>query len=249
MPINPSLFDSPDHLGLVRAVCEDPADDLPRHAYADWCDENGFARRATFIRASIRLERENWTCPGFMYSCGENIDTLEKLALLGCPRCREYAVLKMEVEAMATTFTTAAGDVRFTFARGFADSVEMTSHRFVDDAADLFACQPIVSVRLTDVRPYVFVQMTSPSPNNYMFASGGAQWFRRGDEHPALNAGERPFVPAKLIDDDDDWRTHFAGVFLSAEKANAALSFACVRYGRRLAGLRTLTTPEPKEQS
>lgn len=29
------------HDALLAAVCAAPDDDLPRLAYADWCDENG----------------------------------------------------------------------------------------------------------------------------------------------------------------------------------------------------------------
>src|SRR5689334_24640555 len=46
-----------DHDGLLRAVCESPDDDLPRLAYADWCDENGRPERAEFIRAQIEQAR------------------------------------------------------------------------------------------------------------------------------------------------------------------------------------------------
>lgn len=40
---------------LLRAILEDPGDDLPRLAYADWCDEAGGAARAEFIRWQVRV--------------------------------------------------------------------------------------------------------------------------------------------------------------------------------------------------
>ena len=39
---------------LLRAVCENPDDDLPRLVFADWCDENGEPERAEFIRAHVQ---------------------------------------------------------------------------------------------------------------------------------------------------------------------------------------------------
>lgn len=43
------------HRDLVRAVCENPDDDLPRLAYADWLDDHGDPARAEFIRVQVRL--------------------------------------------------------------------------------------------------------------------------------------------------------------------------------------------------
>ena len=44
---------------LLRAVCENPDDDLPRLVFADWCDENGEPERAEFIRTQIELRRSD----------------------------------------------------------------------------------------------------------------------------------------------------------------------------------------------
>lgn len=42
---------------LLRAILEDPADDLPRLAYADWREETGDDDRAEFIRVQIELSK------------------------------------------------------------------------------------------------------------------------------------------------------------------------------------------------
>src|SRR4051812_15377676 len=45
---------------LLRAICDDPADDLPRLAYADWLEEQGDdagRARAAFIRAQVERAR------------------------------------------------------------------------------------------------------------------------------------------------------------------------------------------------
>jgi uncharacterized protein (TIGR02996 family) len=44
-------------LGLLRAVCADPADDAPRMILADWWDETGRPERAEFLRVQCALVR------------------------------------------------------------------------------------------------------------------------------------------------------------------------------------------------
>lgn len=42
---------------FIRAIVENPNDDVPRLVFADWLDEHGDAARAEFIRAQIELSR------------------------------------------------------------------------------------------------------------------------------------------------------------------------------------------------
>jgi uncharacterized protein (TIGR02996 family) len=44
-----------DRLGMIHAIHEQPDDDLPRFAYADWLEERGDAERAEFIRVELQL--------------------------------------------------------------------------------------------------------------------------------------------------------------------------------------------------
>lgn len=44
--------------GLLRAICENPADDCLRLVYADWLDDCGEAERAEFIRVQCELAKE-----------------------------------------------------------------------------------------------------------------------------------------------------------------------------------------------
>ena len=44
-----------DHDALLRAICESPADDLPRLVFADWLEERGEADFAAFVRAQVEL--------------------------------------------------------------------------------------------------------------------------------------------------------------------------------------------------
>jgi uncharacterized protein (TIGR02996 family) len=49
--------------GILSAVLEDPADDMPRMVYADWLDDHDSPDRAEFIRSQIRLVRQGRKLP------------------------------------------------------------------------------------------------------------------------------------------------------------------------------------------
>ena len=50
-----------DHDALLRAICENPREDTPRLAFADWLEENGQPDRAAFIRTDIAMAlRDEW---------------------------------------------------------------------------------------------------------------------------------------------------------------------------------------------
>ncbi len=70
-----------DREALLRAVCENPDDDLPRLVFADWLDEHDEPARAEFIRVQVefaqrasnglgadpklrRIDREIWAVHG-----------------------------------------------------------------------------------------------------------------------------------------------------------------------------------------
>ena len=51
--------------GLLRAVLDDPASDLPRLVLADYWEENGQTERGEFVRVQCELARaEEAGCPG-----------------------------------------------------------------------------------------------------------------------------------------------------------------------------------------
>src|SRR4051794_19420115 len=47
----------PDDDAFLRAIIDNPDDDLPRLVYADWLDEHGDPDRAEFIRVQCELVR------------------------------------------------------------------------------------------------------------------------------------------------------------------------------------------------
>lgn len=44
-----------DRDALLLSIAADPAEDTPRLAFADWCEESGEPARAEFVRAGVRL--------------------------------------------------------------------------------------------------------------------------------------------------------------------------------------------------
>jgi uncharacterized protein (TIGR02996 family) len=46
-----------DRLGMIQAIHEQPDDELPRLAYADWLEEQGETDHAEFVRVEVRLSR------------------------------------------------------------------------------------------------------------------------------------------------------------------------------------------------
>jgi uncharacterized protein (TIGR02996 family) len=64
-----------DHDDLLRAICANPADDLPRLVFADWLEENGQAERAQFIRTEIDLYgRPEWDAERARYESAVRLE-------------------------------------------------------------------------------------------------------------------------------------------------------------------------------
>src|SRR5262245_35805795 len=70
-----------DHDALLRAICENPREDTPRLAFADWLEENGQPERAAFIRTDIAMSlRDEWDAERLLW---------EEELTLGSPRLFE----------------------------------------------------------------------------------------------------------------------------------------------------------------
>ncbi len=126
-----------EHLPFLRAICANPADDLPRLVYADYLEESGepdAVARAHFIRAQIALTQLTPASKEFremlavtnrlsgMYSQDWLWDLPEELHAHGKPQWR----------------------------RGFIESVKMPWETFVGES--LFDTVPLTRVRIDSVR-------------------------------------------------------------------------------------------------
>jgi uncharacterized protein (TIGR02996 family) len=232
---------------LLRDILADPFDDAPRRIYADWCEDegddhgnDGCVRQSRFIHAGIDLAND---------PPPHNHDDDHGAHVSGCPRCRIEGALAYWHEHLAKqTVPKLAGRVYhfsargrfrpdieasladprspdhlasvFWWDRGFVSAVTITHDDFLKHAEALFRAHPITEVRLSDRRP----EQVERKP-------GFAQYCW-------LNDWARP-VAATV--NRDLWRLMPGGWYWTDDAAHAALSRACVAYGRGLAGLPALT--------
>jgi uncharacterized protein (TIGR02996 family) len=213
---------------LLRAVLEDPADDLPRLAYADWLDEQGNETgrsRAEFIRAQVELSRIGHRPAG----CGDR----------SCP----CAGLSRRARSLARTgnppnVSVWAGEplntipkARYRFSRGFVAEVEMPPWWFSRHARDIFLANPVVAATLRGGWPVWRQRM-------YWWLKANDLTRVRGDE----SALPGPLF-ALLAPPLEEQYTHEGAVrrrgYEDRSDALADLSRTCIIWGRRIAGLPT----------
>ncbi len=154
-----------DEKAILRAIMDTPEDDLPRLAYADWCEEQGNLARAEFVRVQLELA----TIEAVEHDCGDNGE-----GETTCPACGAYCfaeelevcsrnLLHAEVFGGRGTLHTnevdwllpvqillAGTNFNWRWRRGFVDWLELSTADFLRHAAELFRCQPIEEVTLSD---------------------------------------------------------------------------------------------------
>lgn len=225
-----------DHPALLQAILHDPLDDLPRLAYADWCEEQGHTDRANFIRAQLAL-----------FHGPRGYKTEQE-----CPRSlrhhwREDRELYRRVEEQCKPspdqiaqdlFGKPSAEVEFEFTvdfeRGFLFRIETTQAAFLEHAERIFRRCPVEWVVLTDREPFLSTDRAG---------EGRYYWIAEKDrtvDHPN-NPDSRLFA---LCEGRRLQASASVGLlsYPSPANAHADLSRACVRYGRRLVGLPDLWT-------
>jgi uncharacterized protein (TIGR02996 family) len=114
-----------DGAALLRAVIDDPADDVPRLAYADWLEENGQDERAAYIRGALAgICGTAWT---------RWPDSLHRL--VGGPG-------RLEERGWS-----------WVWRRGFIAAVHCPLAEWIAHGPALAAAHPLEEVRLSDRRP------------------------------------------------------------------------------------------------
>jgi uncharacterized protein (TIGR02996 family) len=125
-----------DHDALLRAICDDPEDNTPRLAFADWLEEHGEVGRAEFIRLDIAHESMDGE------ALMENEDRWMQLL-------DEHVTPWME--SLAGEGITWGDDEGPLFDRGFPISVVAESWEVFAPAAErLFAAAPITRLTIRD---------------------------------------------------------------------------------------------------
>jgi uncharacterized protein (TIGR02996 family) len=235
-----------DRAAIHRAILEQPADDLHRHAYADWLEENGSAADvayAAFIRAqldaaqpvSIALLDGNVMLRGDLRpgreaveraALGMSVDHFRVTIprrLLPCkvsiwhPRLQDEA--PAELDQMMFSYLS--------LSRGLVCHVETTCDQFMACAESLFRDHPITGVKLL-------------RKGARQVPGGRWRWDRHGDPAsphtvplPASAVLHAWVLPAELYDQP----SARGAAYDTAEESREALSAACVSYGRGLVGL------------
>lgn len=246
---------------LLRRILETPEDDTVRLAYADWLDEQPVASEmcgqcdgkgeVRYCDAAGDMDDEPCkACGGNLrggYNRGTGVipDTRnrnraafirEQINRAIHERSDGYSrtPLKIETDLLAAdelTFARPCGEVGFqanstwvpeceyTLTRGFVSRISLPLAHFMEHAGAIFRAQPITGVELGD---------RVPNATEY-----GMTW-NRGRNHYRSTDGIPPTIfdlmPLRAIGDS----YKCAGTL---ELARAALSRACVAYGRNLVGL------------
>lgn len=248
---------------LLRAVREAPDADFPRLVYADFLDENGQGDRAEFIRHEVTLGGCQW-CDNKKSRTERLCDAAGDMDDFDCRKFRSKFREWFNFPDLR--------DGMFIVRRGFPDRVTLTTAQFMGGpcgrcdggsaqvftpgnydqqtgvwrahcpachgtgqapglARELFERWPITGVRLSDREPM-------------RTRAGNFIWHSR---MPGPDAADE--LPSELFDILGHGRPlpgfQLMG-YSTPESAHAALSDACVAYGRGLVGLRALPQREPQ---
>lgn len=246
---------------FIRAICERPNEDMPRLVFADWlvehgnnpqekcpeCDGTGQHRYMPDLggepnysdsAACFDCSGSGWIPTGFhdsdlaqeirygiehpknFYSCQSDAS----VGLLcqrshPCNLCWELRQRGMPWAMLC--------ERDYKMCRGFLEHIECSTAKFLRYAAKLFATMPVESVRLADREPGQFM-----NTGRWYYCEHTLDTTYARHTMPveilrlAIGRTVRDVGPGTL---SKDWDT--------SELADAAISVACVAYGRRNSGL------------
>jgi uncharacterized protein (TIGR02996 family) len=220
---------------LLRAVLDEPWDDLHRLVYADWLEEHGQAGRAEFVRLQVELG-----CMPAVQFMSEAAVCLHQDPGVECHRCHQPRRRELElldaggnnwcdgllgkdwwaegagkdgntVHVGYTRVPRHTAYLALTFRRGFVNEVLLTCADFLEHAGALFSAAPVTRVTLVDKKAATWVHH-----DRYYFFEGD------------YGTAHLPITLYCLLDATD---------YPSQRAAENALSHACVSCGRAAAAL------------
>ncbi|HEY1378820.1 MAG TPA: TIGR02996 domain-containing protein, partial [Gemmataceae bacterium] len=169
----------PDADAFLRAVIDNPDDDLPRLVYADWLDEHGDAERAEFIRVQCAMARPPMTKAQFERWFGRSQE------LLTMHRERWVGPIGELVEFAS-------------FRRGFVYRIDLPATAFLAHAQRLWSLAPIGWVRLKDAWEEVENLAVSPHLGSVQMLSLYSNYLNDDDAAVLLKS---PFIARlRLLD-------------------------------------------------
>ena len=232
---------------LLRRILECPEDDAVRLIYSDWLEEQGDdwdIDAARYIRWAVAHPKESAVC-----LCVQSI----KVNGRACELCRTHKI-NMPKKKFGT-------DSPYVMNRGFVSSVSLTCEAFVGgrcqtcDGTGIGACPDVaeyieiaggcpkchgtgrmegVARELFSRHPITEVKLVDKRPNDYGPPEDGLRfgWLSE-HQHGAGPHG----LPRDLLLMMPKSGQQYSGRWNLEADANAALSRACVSYGRNLVGL------------
>jgi uncharacterized protein (TIGR02996 family) len=233
---------------LLRAVCEDPADDLLRLVLADSLDDNGEADRAEFVRLQCKLstlgecERDFGLglscCCKFCRGGGLPLQWRQDELIRSCLWKWLRDELPPAVWAEFDRWTHEGNvvtskrdeDLSLVFRRGFVSEVRCPLSSWLAHGPAIVACQPVEAVVLADREP-------AQSASGWWWSSP-----RSVGGHP------QSILPEPLFSYLSGVRPNYSVLspsYPSREDALSALSTAAVSWARAQADL----PPLPREES
>lgn len=196
---------------LLQAILDDPADDLPRLAYADWLEETGGEAntdRVSFIRGQLARQEATEKC-----HVGELIAVPSsgnlRIAYPAAWQARQEGIFPVGCEVM--------------YQRGFVRWCSMAIAEWLEYGPKIVTRHPIEGVTITD---------RSPDRNHFNRNSVMAYWFPEHKDFTVCS-GDIPEVIYHFLQPRNDWTLFKA--YESTEKANNELSSACILWAKHAA--------------
>jgi uncharacterized protein (TIGR02996 family) len=221
---------------LLRAIIDNPADEVARLVFADWLDEHGEADRAEFIRVQVEAARA---------PCGH--DRAEALRRQGGgAECRTCALRRREHDLLseANAFLWGLGPaaraaslelplatlwhldgrppaekISTLFRKGFVEAVALPAQAWLEHGPALLRAAPLCAVRLCDKKPWQTAS-SRPRERAFWFWQHSEPWDAIPNAIFALLAGEK-------YGESDCARR-----YPSVAEAWADLSAACLAHAR-----------------
>ncbi len=210
---------------LRLAICEEPDNDLPRMAYADWLEEQGEDKAAKFLRQRLKnkgnflyLTRSYYGEGGWYYK-GKNAGKLG-----------DWITRGLWTYEMGDLYYGPEEMMRVTVGRGLVQKLECGIEMFIRlVGSGSFKVHPITEVTLRCRSPVLWREAHG-SPSGYIFVEDDRTRYYRH------------FLPREIFE-------HYEGdgFYRSAHSSTKGwehgfmamqdLSRACVKYGREKSGL------------
>lgn len=206
---------------LMRGICEEPADDLRRLIFADWCEENGETDLAEFIRLSLTVKREEIK-PLHWY------DLLRKRPRFsGLDNCTRWAspLSPLHIHQWTAAHTW--------FSRGFVVTAKCSYSRWMEFGHQVIERLPIEEVVLEDKRPFA-MPMADSDGDEYGWEVDSSVTDQRKIP-PALVGCFRGV--SRFVDRTIGGYARTFVVFASRYEAQFEMAVACLRFARSKAGL------------